>query len=84
VERKKRIDLGNGPIDVTEVGYRTSGEYWNEYLADDGSVLRIKLVATEVLRLDGQHDEQGNPQYLVKSTNVMNVSATEEMRKGPQ
>ena len=83
MERKKTINLGQGPVAVTEVGYRPAGEYWNEYLADDGSVIRIKLVVQEVLRLDDQYDEQGNPMYLVKSANVMNVSATDDMRREP-
>lgn len=81
VERKKTITVpGLGQTEVTEVGFRASGEHWNEYLVDDGTVLRVKLVATEVLRIDGQFDEEGNPAYIVKSTNVMNVSASDEKR----
>lgn len=81
MERKKRVDVGRGPQDVTEVGFRTSGEHWNEYLLDDGTVLRIKLVATEILRIDGEFDAQGNPAYVVASTNVTAVSASQDKRK---
>jgi hypothetical protein len=82
VERKKKLDIpGLGQVEATEVGFRSSGEHWNEYLADDGSVVRVKLVVTEILRIDGSYDEQGNPGYLVKSTNVTNVSAPEHLRK---
>ncbi len=84
VERKKKLDLpGMGEVEVTEIGFHASGEHWNEYLADDGSVIRIKLVATEVLRVDGQYDAEGNPAYFVKSTNVTNVSAPEDLRRKP-
>lgn len=81
MERKKKVNLGQGPVDVTEIGFRTSGEHWNEYLTDDGSVLRVKSVVTEVMRVDGQYDTEGNPAYLIKSTNVLNVSAPEELRR---
>jgi hypothetical protein len=82
VERKKTINVpGVGPIEATEVGFRTSGEYWNEYLADDGTVIRMKLVVTEVLRIDGQYDPEGNPAYLVKSSNVTAISAPDELRR---
>lgn len=82
MERKRRIDVpGIGEKDVTEVGFRSSGEHWNEYLLDDGSVIRLKLVATEVLRVDGEFDPEGNPAYFVKSTNVVNVSAPEDLRR---
>lgn len=82
VERKRRIEIpGRGPTDVTEVGFRSSGEHWNEYLADDGSVIRLKVVVTEILRIDGEYDQEGNPGYIVKSTNVVAVSAPEELRR---
>jgi hypothetical protein len=84
MERKRRIELpGIGEVDATEVGFRASGEHWNEYLADDGSVIRVKLVATEILRIDDMHDTEGNPGYFIKSTNVTNVSAPENLRKKP-
>jgi hypothetical protein len=82
VERKKRIQVGDEAVDVTELGYRTMGEPWNEYLADDGSVIRVKLIVTEVLRVDDKYDEQGNPVYMVRSSNVMSTSSPEELRRG--
>ena len=82
MERKKRVQVGPDTwLDAVELGFRSSGENWNEYLADDGSVIRLKLVVTEVLRVDGQYDEQGNPSYLIKSTNVLAVSAPDDLRK---
>lgn len=86
MERKKRVPLGPGQpsVEVTEIGFRSSGEYWNEYLADDGSVIRLKLVVAEILRIDGQYDDQGNPGYLVRSQQIMNVSAPDELRKEPE
>lgn len=81
VERKTKRDFGNGPQEVTEIGFRATGENWNEYLTDDGSVIRVKLVATEILRVDGQYDAQGNPVYIVGSQNVVAISAAEDKRK---
>lgn len=81
MERKKIVNFGQGPKEVTEVGFRSGGEHWNEYLLDDGTVVRIKLVATEVWRIDGEYDSLGNPQYVVTSTNVTAVSAPQDKRK---
>ena len=83
VERKRKIMTPQGEMDATEVGYRSSGEYWNEYLADDGSVIRMKLVVTAITRVDGMYDALGNPVYQVASSNIMSVSAPEELRKQP-
>jgi hypothetical protein len=78
---KRRIKLGNREVEATPVSPTSSNEHWNQYLLEDGTVLRIKLVATEFLRVDGEHDSEGNPVYLVRSTNVMSVEAQDELRK---
>jgi len=76
MERKRQIPGPNGEqISATEVGYRPSGEHWNEYLLDDGTVARVKLVVTGVYRLDGQFDPKGQPAYLIESSNVIAISA---------
>ena len=80
---KRTITLPDGTqVEATVMTFRAGGEHWNEYLVDDGSVIKIKLVATEVVRLDDQFDQAGNPVYLVQSTNVMAVDAPEQLRKG--
>ncbi len=68
-------------LEATEIGFRASGEYWNEYLLDDGTVVKIKVVVTDAMRLDGMYDPEGQPLYVVKSNNIMSVSAPEELRK---
>lgn len=80
---KRTITLPDGrEVEGTIMTFRSGGEHWNEYLVDDGSVIRVKLVATEVLRLDGEYDLNGSPVYLVQSTNVMAVDAPENLRGG--
>jgi hypothetical protein len=84
VERKRRTRLPDGrEVDATEIGFRSSGEHWNEYLVDDGTVIRIKIIATEVVRIDDEYDADGNPVYVVKSGNVMAISAPEDLRRAP-
>jgi hypothetical protein len=72
-----------GPTEVDEVSFREQAEYWNEYLVDDGTHIRVKMVATSIYRLVDRFDAEGNPQYLVASTNVMKVDAPEELRQRP-
>ena len=56
--RKKKVQLPDGRVlEGTVIPFQTGGEHWNEYLVEDGSVLRVKLVATEVIRVDGQYDQ---------------------------
>lgn len=79
MERKRRVTGPDGQeADATEIGFRTHGEHWNEYLLDDGTVIRLKPVVTMITRIEGLVDEKGQPVYIVESSNVLSVSASEE------
>lgn len=81
--RKRTVTLPDGrAVEGTVLTFRTSTEDWNEYLLEDGTVLKLKLVVTEILRLDDMFDPQGNPLYMAQSQNVMGVSAPTELMRG--
>lgn len=80
--RKRKININGQDVDATSVPFRAGMEHWNEYLLDDQSVVRVKLVVTEIVRLEGKYDEQGNPVYVVYSTNVTHVSPPEDSDTG--
>lgn len=82
-ERKRMVQLpGVGEVEAEAIPFRGNVEHWNEYLLDDGTVVRMKAVVTEIVRVDGHYDDQGNPAYVVFSANVTHVSSPEELRKG--
>jgi hypothetical protein len=81
MERRRKVRLGDKDVDATEMGFQTGGEHWNEYLLGDGTVLRLKPVVTEILRVDGLWDPEGNPVFIVKAANVVSVSASDKARK---
>lgn len=51
-------------------------EYWNQYVLEDGSSIKMKSVVSEVLRLEGARDGDGNLVYMLKSGNVTSVNST--------
>ena len=49
MERKRQLPGPDGkPLHVTEVGFRATGEHWNEYLLDDGTVARVTVSYTHL------------------------------------
>ena len=80
--RKKKARLPDGrTVEGVVVPFQTGGEHWNEYLIEDGSVLKVKLVATEIIRVDGQYDDQGNPMYVLHNTQVVVVDSPDDLRR---
>lgn len=80
-ERRKQMPWQGRTVEGVEVSVQSSQEPWAEYLLTDGSVVRMKIVATDFVRLDGEHDSNGDPIYVVKSTNIITISAHDSLRR---
>lgn len=79
---KTMINYGGRQVEATPVEVNQANEKWNEYLLEDGSVLKMKLVLKKVLRVDDQYDAEGNPIYVMQSTNVTTVNSPKDLKKG--
>ena len=85
MNRKIKITGPDGKsYDAAYIPVRESHEIWNEYVLEDGSVLRAKLVVTEVYRIEGLYDSDGNPVYQVKSSNVVTVLPPDSLKREKQ
>jgi hypothetical protein len=73
--------FGGEEVEAEVVGFRATGEHWNEYLLDDGTVFRIKLVLTEISRLEDRYDANGDPVYAASHTQVTAVDVPESLRR---
>lgn len=83
MRRKMPVGPGGPPVDAELVDVQSSQEHWNQYLLSDGTTLKLKIVVTEVWRAENTFDNEGNPMYLVKSGNVLVVTAPDELRRKP-
>ncbi len=70
--RRTRINIGDRTIEAEDMEFKTGCEEWNEYQVEDGFTVRIKLVVSSILKT-GERDPQGNPVYIVQSTNIVKV-----------
>ena len=78
---KIKINFGGEEVEALPVDINQTNEYWNQYLLDDGTVVKMKLVATKVLRVDSKNDNEGNPLYIIQSTNITSVNAPDSLKK---
>jgi len=81
MSEKIKLNFGSEMVDATPVEINQANEYFNQYFLDDGTILKMKLVATKVFRIDDRYDQEGNPVYFVQSTNVLSVNSPQELKK---
>ncbi|MHC4197699.1 MAG: hypothetical protein ACYSRP_07295 [Planctomycetota bacterium] len=80
-QNKVKVNYSGKMVDGTPVEIDTTLEQWNEYHLKDKSYIKLKAVVTEIVRIDGEYDKDGNPVYVVKSSQVAAISSPEELRK---
>jgi len=86
-ERKTKIliQATNQTVDGVEVPVEESTERWSEFKLEDGTTFRVKMTVVSAVRIDGQFDPQGNPNYVMNMTPVIAVTEVpERLRKKVQ
>lgn len=59
--------------------YDTISEPWSEYRCEDGTTLKLRVIASEIVRLDQY--SQGDPVYMVKMSPVVAPDVPDELKE---
>ena len=60
-------------VKLTPVKFSSVSEHWSEYALNDGSIVRIRPIITDVERHVGQFSPTGEPIYQVKAALIVEV-----------
>ena len=82
MERRSKVTYQGREIETVEVEFKVIKEDWNEYELADGTRIKMKAVTSIITRAIEEFDSDGNPLYLVKSSNVIALSVPEKLKKG--
>ena len=77
---RRKVNLQGRDIWGEEIEFETEGEKFNTYILHDGTRLKIKTVVTEVMRLEA-HKPDGDPLYLVNSTNIVSAVVPDSLKQ---
>jgi hypothetical protein len=81
MSNKMKFRLGDRDVLGELVPIQNTQESWNQYLLQDGSLLKMKMVVTDIYRVEGEFDPEGNPVYMVKSSQIMSVNAPDDLKR---
>lgn len=71
--------LGEG---VYEEDFEVVLESWNTYRLSNGTLVRIKIVATSIIRFDGAKRPDGQSSYFINTQNIIDYLPPPEKIKG--
>lgn len=70
---KIKLNLGGQVVEVEKMEFKPLEESWSLYKLEDGTIVKLKLIVSDVFKLPTADPLTGLPQLLVKSSNVMSV-----------
>ncbi len=82
MERTIKVPYEGKTVEGLDMDFKSIKEDWNEYQINDGTIVRMKVVVTNIAKVTDKYDNEGNPVYIVKSSNVLAISAPEKLKKG--
>lgn len=65
--------ISNREVEAVSVDFEAKAEPWATYELSDGSTIKLRTTPVGILRLEGEHDQAGNPMYTVSSNTVIRV-----------
>ena len=74
-EQMRKMSILGKEMDVADVPILESKEPLCSYTLEDGSVLRVRNVATSILRINGQFTPDGAPIYVVITSPAVSVES---------
>lgn len=82
IRRKGKVPTGPGQLkDAELIEIQKADEKWSTFDLDDGTTLKFRAVVSEIWRVIGEYDADGNPVYVIKSQNVFSVTPLETLKK---
>ena len=77
------FNIGGDEVGGTDVSYNPIIESWNEYILEDGTTIRLKVIVKRVIRTEARNPD-GTPVYFIQSQNVVDARIPENLKKGPE
>ena len=70
---KTRLTLGDKIIEAEKMDFKPIDESWSLYRLEDGTIIKLRLIVSEIYKLPGVDPVTRMPLFLAKSSNVMAV-----------
>jgi hypothetical protein len=77
---KKKYSFAGREIMGQEVPFEAERESWNAYLLEDGTTLKLKAVASSIVRLD-EYLPNGDPVYIANASLVVATDVPDNLKR---
>src|SRR5947199_10727162 len=70
-------------VDAEQIDFEAKAEPWTTHESADGTILRVRVILTGVMRIEGEYDQSGNPIYVVSSQTLIHANSSKKLLGTP-
>ena len=78
---EKKIKYKDREVTATPLEFDSKVEGWSRYTLEDGTTMNMKVLLLDVLRIEGEYDDNGNPLYQFQAQYIAGIQAPENLKK---
>ena len=76
---KTKINFNGQTVEAERMDFTPVREEWSRYRLEDGTIIKLRSIVSEILRLPGFDPVTGVRNFLTRSSNVVAVEAPDEL-----
>ena len=81
----KIVDFQGRKVTAKSLDFNAKSENWQQYELEDGSIVKLKVVLLDVLRLEGEYNDATNePIYQVMAQQLVTVVVPDALKRKAQ
>lgn len=77
---KNTYNFNGKPVTGDSIGIASSNEPWAQYVLEDGTTVKVKLVMLDAVRLD-EFNETNDPVYQFQFQQIIGVVAPDKLKR---
>ena len=78
---QRKVNLGGKEYVAEVIEFETEHEGWNSYILHDGTLLKLKAVVSDIIRVEGAYAPNGDPLYMVQAANIVATTVPDTLKK---
>jgi hypothetical protein len=71
--KKIKINLRGNTVEGESMTFTAREEPWTVYKLEDGSIIKLRPVVSDIFKLPERDPVTGLPQYMIRSSNIVSV-----------
>ena len=79
--KERKVQYKDKEVTALTLEFESKAEGWSQYLLEDGTTIKMKVILLDAKRIVDEYSEDGNPVYQVQAHYILGIDAPDNLKK---